>query len=507
MKPADTDRVSGKTPDAAVASYAYSTANRGKAAIKGVFWSGLNVLVPTTVSAIVFVVSSRILGPTEFGLVALATSIVAFTLAFAPGALGEVLVQQANLKQRHLDSVFWVCVGCGTAFYILLLLVFFSWPGDVFVDPQVRTLLPLLGLRLIFDLAATVPNALIIRSMSFHQMALRTISSSLISACLCIALLFAGYGIWALAISQLSISVVSFVVAFWSVNWRPGLNFSADAFRDVWRTGLFASGNRLLQMMSIDQMLIGFLAGPAALGIFNFARRLFSLINDLIGASFANVSHSLLSSLQSERDKAKEAFLLASFASAAASFGAFGGLGAIAGDVIPVVFGDNWVSAVQPVQAFCAMGLLSSIGLVQWALISSQGRNDRWFYYQAISQALTLVVVLAVADRGVFAITCAIAAKTFLVFPAAIMLSVQTLHIDVKRYLAQFVSPTVATLAMLAVLYLISPYLSEMAAWERIGTKILLGATCYLAVLLVLSRQRVRVLLELLVNRRKAAAA
>jgi len=507
LKPNDADRASGKSSGVAGASFAYSTANRGKAAVKGVFWSGLNVLVPTAISSIVFVVSSRLLGPTEFGLVALATSIVAFALAFAPGALGEVLVQQADLTRRHLDSVFWVCVSCGAAFYLLLLLIFFVWPGQTLVEPQVRILLPLVGLRLIFDLAATVPNALIIRSMSFHQMALRTILSSLISAFLCVALLFAGYGIWALAISQLSISVVSVVVAFWSISWRPGLNFSADAFRDVWRTGLFASGNRLLQMMSVDQMLIGFLAGPAALGIFNFARRLFSLINDLIGASFANVSHSLLSSLQSERDKAKEAFLLASFASAAASFGAFAGLGAIAGDVIPAVFGANWASAVRPVQAFCAMGLLSSIGLVQWALISSQGRNDRWFYYQAISQVLTLVVILAVADRGVFAITCAIAAKTFLVFPAAILLSVQTLQINLKRYLAQFVSPAVATIAMLAILYLVSPYLSHMSAWERIGSKIALGACCYVTVLLLLSRERVRVLREVLVNRRKAATA
>ena len=49
------------------------------------------------------------------------------------------------------------------------------------------------------DLAAVVPTALLTRSMSFSKMAWRATVASLVAAAVCVALLFMGYGIWALA--------------------------------------------------------------------------------------------------------------------------------------------------------------------------------------------------------------------------------------------------------------------------------------------------------------------
>lgn len=507
MTTAEPDRESqpAQARNAAKSPLKHRSTKLGQTAVKGVFWSGINVLVPTVVSTLVFVVSSRYLGPHEFGIVALAMSIVAFALAFAPGAFGEALVQRADLAERHLDSVFWACMTAALVLYAILTAAAYRI-ASAMGEPLLATLLPVIGTRVIFDLAATVPNALITRSMAFHNMALRTIIASLVSSAICISLLWAGYGIWALAISQLSVSVVSCVAAFLACGWVPGRKVSLEAVKEVGQYGLYASGNRFLQLMSLDQMLIGFLAGPAALGIFNFARRMFALVNDLIGASLANVSHALLSSLQSNKEKVREAFLMATFVAAAASFGAFAGLAAIAGDLVPAAFGDHWQGAVPSVQAFCVIGLLSSIGLVQWALITSQGKSAWWFYYQAGTQALTLALILAVQHLGVFAIVCAIAVKTFLVWPVVVSMSLRILDLRASNYLRQFAAPTAATIAMLIALYFVGRQFADAPPIAKIATEVSLGALVYCSVLVASSMDRVRTLWVMISARRKTAS-
>ena len=277
--------------------YAHVKTKRASAALIGAFWSGVNAVVPTLLNSIVFIVSSRYLLPHDFGVIALALSIVSFASAIAPAALGEALIQQFNVKKSHLDTVFWLCMGSSVFIYLLLILVSPLIALKI-NQPEVSKFLPLLGIKLLFDLAAVVPNALIARSMSFHLIALRTVVATLISSAICISLLLNGYGIWALAISQLAISVAGCIGVFWGAKWLPGFNFGLKELKDLQKYGFFASANRFIQQMSLDQIIIGSFIGAAPLGIYNFAKRLFQMVNDVIAGALTSVTHALLSSLQ-----------------------------------------------------------------------------------------------------------------------------------------------------------------------------------------------------------------
>ncbi|MEQ1766180.1 MAG: lipopolysaccharide biosynthesis protein, partial [Methylotenera sp.] len=365
------------------AKYAHIKVNRSTAAVRGAAWSAINSFVPTLLNSIVFIVSSRYLMPHDFGVIALAVSAVSLASAFAPAALGEALIQQLNIRRSHLDTVFWVCVSFALIIYGIL--VFLSPLIAAKMGQQaVSVFLPVIGLKLLFDLSAAVPNALIARAMSFHLIAMRTIVATVFSSVICIGLLMYGYGIWALAISQLTVSMVSCLAAFLGAKWLPGLDFSVKSLRDLFEYGLFASGNRFLQAMNLDQLIIGSMIGAAPLGIYNFSRRLFQMLNDVIAGALNSVSHVLLSSLQNEKEKVREAFLLATYGSSLVSFPAFVGLAAIVGDAIPLVFGNHWVEAITPTRWFCLIGLMTCIGVIQSSLIKSQGKSNWWFYYQLL---------------------------------------------------------------------------------------------------------------------------
>jgi teichuronic acid exporter len=473
---------------------------RARAAIRGAMWAGLNSFAPAVVAAGVFTITSRYLTPAEYGLVALAASISFFAAAVAPAGFGEALIQRKDIDRRHIDAVFWLCVGSALAIYggLVLLAPMLS---RLLGEEGLLALIPLVGLRVIFDQAAIVPSALLARSMSFDKIALRTTAASLVAAAVCVPLLLLGYGIWALALSFVAASVATFAGAILSVSWRPSFTFDRQALRDVSRYGMFASGHRTIQLLNTDQLLIGGLMGTAALGVFGFARRIFQLLNDLIAGALRTVSFTTLSSLQGEHEKLKDAFLFATFASAALSFPIFVGLAAIAEDLVPLVFGAQWREAVPALQGFCAIGLLSCIGVLQSSLITSQGKVAWWMYYQAAQQLLSAVVILALFRYGITVVVLAIAIKTWLTWPVSAALTVRILRLDLLTYARQFAAPALASAAMLASVLMVRHALPEAHPLYGLAADVLTGAAVYSSFLLILAGRRLLRIRDLILKR------
>jgi teichuronic acid exporter len=470
--------------------YRLLRSGRARAAVRGVFWSTISGLAPAAVAAGVFTVTSRYLTAGEFGLVALAGAIALVASAVAPAGFGQALIQREEINRAHLDTVFWLCLGTSLALYAAIVLT--AQPLSALLgEPGLAALLPVLGLRVIFDLAVVVPNALLTRSMSFDRLAWRTTMASLVAAAVCLVLLLMGYGIWALAFSQVASSAAIAIGSLLSANWLPGLRVERGALRQLAHYGMFASGHRVLRLLNFDQLLIGTLLGAAPLGIFSFARRIFQILNDLVAGALNAVSYTLMASLQSEQEKLRQAFLFTTFASSAISFPVFVGVGAIAGDLVPLAFGQHWLEAVPAIQGFCLIGLLSCIGILQASLINSQGQANWWFYYLAGKQAVTALIILGLYPYGVTAIVMAIALQTFLMWPISVAMVLNILRIGVWGYLRPFLAPTLASIAMLAGVLAVQSLAVPHSAFLHLIAQIAAGAAIYSAVLFALDSRRI----------------
>jgi teichuronic acid exporter len=462
---------------------------RSVAAIRGAYWSAVNAIVPVAMNSGVFIISSRFLTPNDFGIIALAVSIVMLVSAIAPASFGEALVQLPDIRQSHLDSVFWLC-----ALFALLLfggLVGLSRPiallsGHLAILP----FLPIIGLRLLFDLGAVVPNALIARTMSFHLLALKTTIATVVSCAICVVMLLAGYGIWALALSQVAVAAAGGIAAFIGAQWLPGRKFNLEALKELSRYGLFASANRFLLYMNLDQIFIACFIGTAPLGIFNFARRLYQMLNDVIAGALGSVSYSLFSSLQNEKDKIREAFLMATFGSSVICFPAFMGLGAIASTAIPLIFGPQWIEAVTPTRWFCVIGLFSCIGVIQNAFINSQGRSDWWFYFHLAQQVVTVGTIFVLRDAGLVTIVMAIAIETAIIWPVTLVMISNLLKLNIFSCLRQFLEPFCAALVMLGCVLFLENTTTDWPQMARLICDLVAGGIVYAGLIFLLCRKR-----------------
>jgi teichuronic acid exporter len=483
--------------------YDHLKTGRTRAAIVGLLWSLLSGFAPAAIGALVFLATSRALGPSEFGTVALAATITTIASALVPVGFGDALVQRAEIARDHLDTVFWLCFGVAGTIYVAVVLAALPL-ADAFGTPELRLLIPLLGLKVFFDLLGAVPNALLTRAMAFHKLAVRTTMASLAAAAICIVLLLLDYGLWALAFSQLASSLIACLASMLSARWWPRLSFSMTALRELARFGLFSSGQRALQTINLEQVLIGSLLGTSLLGLFSFARRIFQLVSDLIASPLNAVSYPLLSSLQKEPGKLRDAYIFATLASSVFSFPLFIGMAVVADDLIPIAFGEHWVDAVGAVRAFCAMGLLTSVGVLQSSLIRSQGQAGLWLFYMLARQAMTILYIAFFHNWGLDALVTALAIQTYLMWLPAVHMVTRLLNISLVSYFKPFVAPALAALAMFVAVSAIKEALPGDAV-IRLLASIGGGAVVYTAVLLLTARSQINRILSVVLGRKRAA--
>ncbi len=480
------------------------TTGRSVSAIVGVLWSSLHTLIPTVSSAVVFFVSALFLSPADFGLVGLASSLVVSVIAFSPVAFGEALVQRKTLSKHHADTVFWLTTGFGLLCFTPFVLAAGAIGGAV-GNPDIAAILPILALKIPLDLAAAVPNSMIIRSMKFKLIAVRTAVATMVSVIICMTMLFAGYGYWALVASQVSASMVACAMAFWVSGWQPGIAVRWSALKDLLNYGIFASGNRMLSTIKLDHLVLGIFGGTVILGLFIFAQRFYNMLTQLVGGALSSVTLSLLSTLQGDTDKTAQAFGIASFVSAAVSLPMFGALAITAPDLLALLLDDKWADAAFPVQAFCVAGVLAGIGVVQAALIKSQGKAQWWFYYQLVQQSTSVLVIVLTYSYGLPTLMIALMIKSVLLWPVSVLMTAKLLKRSAWNYLAGFRHPVVATLAMgigmLAVPYLL-PNLSQIT---KLALQLTVGALIYVPAILLLSRDLITQLIRFLPSKGKPA--
>ncbi|MEP0566352.1 MAG: oligosaccharide flippase family protein, partial [Paracoccaceae bacterium] len=307
-------------------------------------------------------------------------------------------------------------------------------------------------------------------------------------------------GLISLAVSQVAVSATAFVVAFWVAGWRPGFSGRFHHLKELCGYTIFASGDRMLGTLRVDHLVAGALGGSAFLGLLTFAQRFFRMLADLASGAIGSVTHVVLSSMQGEKEKARKTFFLASFAAATIGFPTFAGAALIIDDIMDILFGSKWLAAQTATQIFCLSGFLATPGIIQGALIRSQGRPNWWFYYELVQQFGTVLVIAATYQFGITAVVAGIFAKTFMLWPISLFMTVKILECRIVDYLSDFVGPMLATAGMAGVLYLLPMY----PGWFGVAIYIALGAVIYAGFLVMCCSQK---LSNILIQMKKAKRA
>jgi teichuronic acid exporter len=197
---------------------------RGKAT-RSIGWVILERWSSRLLTLVVIAVLTRLLAPSDFGLVSMATVVTAFLLVFVESGFSTVLVQKKDLDEKDASTAFWTSVAISVVLYAALFLCA-PLVADLFDEPELTAVLRVLGLSLVISSLSRVPAALLERSFGFRSLSIRSVIGNLSGAVVAVPVAFAGGGVWALVVQALVTSITALVVLWSATPWRPGFEYS-----------------------------------------------------------------------------------------------------------------------------------------------------------------------------------------------------------------------------------------------------------------------------------------
>jgi O-antigen/teichoic acid export membrane protein len=379
---------------------------------------------------VVFLLLALLLTPHDFGVVSLAASWIAFLSVFGELGFGAALVQRPRLEPGHLSTTFALNLGAGAALAVLGVVT--AGPlARFFHTPEAAPVFGALSLGFLLNAPGLSQAALAQRELRFRDLALRDSAAALAGGAVGIVLALTGWGVWSLVAQTLTTTATSTVLMWRLSPWRPRRSeVSWDRARELWGYGskIFWFSVFKYFAQNGDRLLVGYLAGPVALGVYAFAFRLVVSPVATLSGAIGNYLFPRFARLQHDRAAVSAVYLRATGALQTAVLPPLALAAVVAPLGIPLLFGARWADATVLVQLFALVAgaqlMISPVGQLMKAL----DRPGWLFAWSVFFTALTLGLIAAGSPSGLWGIGVGLAAAHLLGVGVAAGISVRLLH-------------------------------------------------------------------------------
>jgi O-antigen/teichoic acid export membrane protein len=272
-------------------------------------WLGGAFALSQMLRLLVNLVLSRILFPSDFGLMALAISISAWaSLVTDFGLRQSVIAEKTPFSNEFLETL-WALQALrgGLLFGVLLVVAFFMdrwiqfWdiiPNSTFSDPRTKWFLAGVGLCLFIDGFRTPFEKSAYRAMERKSIAMIEISVQLIAGAVMTVAAVLGVGVWSLLSGMLCAAICTFVLGWQMFHCRPlRMRVCKSQFKKisgyigwVWLTSTLQG-----LINNIDKLLVGILATASTLGVYSIAGTIYAVGAVLLGKVVDEVINPFLS--------------------------------------------------------------------------------------------------------------------------------------------------------------------------------------------------------------------
>lgn len=368
----------------------------------------INALIAITAGAIL----ARILGPSAYGIIAIANLVVSFASYFVRMGVGPALIHHENLTQDDIDFSTTFSMGVGLLATIVIALI--APLIAIFFDkPESAAVVAVMGFSLWFSASSNNIASLLQRSMQFKQTALVNLGQSLTAAIFSISLAYLGLGVWSLVWSQIASRLISMIILFSLVYRiypiRP--RFSFIGHEHLLKFGAKYSINSFLEYIgsNLDTIFVGKLFPAAQLGFYNRSYLLAYLPTENIMASINSVMFPVFSRLQTDQEKFKKAQLRLLLLTGLISSTIAMGMIPVTENLVLLLLGEKWLTAA-PIMTVILLAVPFDFMAVSMAItFDASGNLKQKTGIQTVTIFALAVGIFAFSSFGLIGIAYALA--------------------------------------------------------------------------------------------------
>ncbi|HEY8614650.1 oligosaccharide flippase family protein [Phenylobacterium sp.] len=436
---------------------------------------------------------ARLIGPAEYGLVALAMPFILLANVLSDGGMGYALGRQQAVSRDQESTVFWLSAGLGLA--LSLGCVAAAWPmGALLNQPRLPLLIVALSPILLINSLTTVSNGRIIREGRFGIFAAGDLISTVASALTALAAALAGWGAWALVAQQLVLWICKLA---W-VSSRAGapirLHYRFEEAKGLLAFGAQTIGAILADFVSrnLDSLIVGGVLGATMLGFYAMAYQIVRAPDMLISGPFYLYIFTAVARTANGASKAAMQDLATSALRLGATFLApvFVGLALVADLAVKLVLGDKWYDAIGPLRILAGAGFFFCMCSIMATTFMGLGKTAQRLKLSILLGVVVVGAVAAVVRFGLEPVSAAVAGAMGVVCAIYIHVLAGDLQMPRRRLLAAFAPSALGCVVMAAAVLAAREALTHAPLWLELVLMITLGAVAYGAVLWSTARRR-----------------
>jgi O-antigen/teichoic acid export membrane protein len=380
-------------------------------ATAGAAWLIASRLVSRGADFVLLVVLGRVLTPSDFGLVAIAMTLVVVVEAVFDLPLVQSLIRIGDIERAHLDTAF--TLGALRGIALSATLVALAWPfASFYNDARLIPLICLLGVAPAARGMVSPGMVMYAKAISFRRDFILETASKLIAVIAAIGCALRWHSHWAIAVNTLVTPVATALISYGFAPYRPRLTLSRwPAFAAFLG---WASAAQALSAINwqFDRLMLGRLTTSTELGRFSMASDISFLPLQALVVPLLRPLTAAFSLIRDEPDRLAAAYAKTSAAILLGGLPVMAGLSALAGPSIQLVLGERWLAAA-PVLHWLALAVIPAMFVTPLGPLAMALDRTNIFLRQTLIE-FCLKIPALIVGASLFGIAGVVAARLLL---------------------------------------------------------------------------------------------
>ncbi len=374
-------------------------------AINAVAWSTADGFLRQGLQFVVSVMLARLLGPREFGTIALLAIFTGIGTVLLDGGFSAALIQRQDVNRVDESTVFWfnLCIGAAVA---LLLWALGPVIAAFYSEPILVPLMAIMALNVFLGSIGAIHATLLAKELDFRTLMKVGSVANLVSGGVAIWMALVGFGVWALAMQAVVMTGVS-ALLLWSLHrWRPLVAFSPASVRKLFGFGGYHFASSMMEIVysRLYTLLIGRFYDVRELGLYNNADTTKQMPCSFFTSILMRVAFPMFSAASHDKAILRRGLQVAARGMMLLNVPMMLGMAAVAEPLVLTLFGQKWLEMVPVFRVLCLAGVLWPLQVMNLQVLMAQGHSRLMFRLEVTKKSIGLVLLVAGAFHGIMGI-------------------------------------------------------------------------------------------------------
>jgi O-antigen/teichoic acid export membrane protein len=346
----------------------------GRKMAKGAAWMVGFKLIERSIGLISTIILAKLLLPEDFGLIAMATSVIAVAELLQAFNFDVALIQNQDSTRADYDSAWTLNIllaaGCAA------LLAATAYPMAVFYgDPRVEYVIYCLALGMLIQGFENIGIIAFRKELTFHKDFWFLLAKKLAAFVIVVSCAYWLRNYWALVIGMVASRLIGVGLSYTVHPYRPRCSLAkASALVHFSKWLLITNALAVARLRGAD-VIVGRLAGANALGLFTISYEISNLPTSELSAPINRAVFPGYAALSADSDALKEGTRKVMAIILLLTMPAALGIALVADPMVRVFLGTKWMGAVPLIQVLAFFGMISSFQSNLGFIFIAKGRT------------------------------------------------------------------------------------------------------------------------------------